>query len=63
MPDPAYGVKLDRGTVTHWGSAPLITYEQARDCLQAIRAHTGEDGKIVTVFTQIPAMQETDFGA
>lgn len=50
----SYGVKIERGTVTHWKDGPLTTYERARECRNAIRDYTGEEGEIVNVLASIP---------
>jgi hypothetical protein len=48
-----FGVKISRGTVTHWKNGPLTTYEQARECRDAIRDYTGEEGEVVEVLASI----------
>lgn len=57
-----FGVKISRGTVTHWKDGPLTTWEAADACRRAILDYTGEDGEVVKVLARVSAGSESKEG-
>lgn len=58
MTAPTHGVKISRGTVTHWNDVPITSRDEATQAMLAIEKLTGERGETTKLYARLPLQLE-----